>query len=418
MDVVRKTKKTKKLNKAWLIAIAACCFVSALYAVSQSSLSHKNINRNGLIIAEVQRGDMAVKVFGTGTLKPREIRWVANNVPGRVDRLLVKPGAQVQSGDVLVVLDNPELLQDAEEMRWEVEAAEAELVSLEVTLESEIINQQARVKTVELQLQSSQLQFDAEATLVKQGNATISALDHKRTELDVEKLQNELSVEQLRLSRLEKNQAAKLNARKARLNKQLNSLKRIENQVASLQVKAAQAGVVQDVNIELGQRLIIGSNLLKMADQSNLIAEVKVPERLINEVAIGQSVNIDTRKNEVTGKVSRIDPAVINGSVLIDIEFTEKLPPEARPDLTVTADVLVAQLNDTLFVRRPVVAQSQQRGTIYKLTESEQYADKTQVHFGRGSSKQIAIESGLQPGDKIILSDHSSWEHLARIAIN
>ncbi|AWB68489.1 HlyD family secretion protein [Saccharobesus litoralis] len=418
MDVARKTKKPQPIKKYALYGGAALALAVVLVWVSQSKLSYKSFSRDGLLIAEVVKGDMQVKVFGTGTLVPREIRWVATQVAGRVDRVLVKPGSVVQQGQTLYQLDNPELLQDAEEMKWEVQAAQAELLALQVSLESDLLNQQARVQTVELQLQSAQLQFDAEATLVKQGNATISALDHKRTELDVQRLTNDLAVEKLRLSRLEKNKQAQLNARQARLNKQENSLKRIENQVANLTIKAKQSGVVQEVNAELGQQLSIGSNLLKLADQDDLIAEINVSERLINDVALGQTVSIDTRKSIVSGKITRIDPAVINGSVLVDVEFTETLPSEARPDLTVNADIMVAQLDDALYVRRPVVAQSQQGGTLYRLSTDENFADKTQIVFGRGSSRHIAINQGLAAGDKVIISDHSSWQHLDRIALN
>lgn len=417
MDIVRQTKTASKFR--WLgFASGLAVLAIAIVAYSNVSLTAKAVNRNSVSFAQVKRGDMAVKVFGNGTIVPKEIRWVAAGVAGRVNRVLVKPGALVEQGQMLLVLDNPELAQAAEESAWEVEASQAELVALEVTLESNVLDQHAKVETVVIDLESARMQYDAEASLVKNGHGSISMLDHKRSELRVRQLENDLEVERARLVRMQKNKQAQLNASSARLRKLENVLLRAQRNVESLNVVAPASGVVQEVAVELGQRLTIGSNIVKVADQSQLIAELKIAERMINDVAIGQHATIDTRKSKITGRVVRIDPAVVSGSVLVEIEFNQALPPEARPDLSVSGEVLVADLRDTLYVQRPVTAQSDQQSILYKLTKQNAMAHRVAVHYGQGSSDRIQILSGLEVGDTVILSDHSSWEHHQEIRLN
>lgn len=418
MDIVRKSQD-RKLDKKTLIVIAIVgVLILGFFAYSNTSITARSFNRTALTIAEVTKGDMAVKVFGTGTMVPKEVRWVASNVPGRIDRILVKPGAVVEKGQVLLELDNPEILRSAEETTWEIEAAEAEHTALVVSLESDLLNQKGSIQTVQLDLESAILQRDAEAILVEQGNATISLLEHNRTKLKARQLQNSLEVETMRLQGLLSNKEAQINASLARLNKLRNTQKHAQEQVANLSVKALESGVVQEVPVELGQRLIVGTNVVKMADQSQLIAELQIAERLINEVLVGQMVIIDTRKSEVEGEVTRIDPAVVNGTVLVEVAFTESLPLEARPDLSISGDIWVADLRDTLHVSRPILAQSNQSGVIFKLDESENIASRIPIKFGKGSSNQIEIISGLNVGDRVIVSDHSSYAHLDKISIN
>lgn len=417
MDIQRQPPKFKNVPTGKILGALLIASVLALAFGMFWEQGIKEIKRGSVSFATVQRGPMAVKVFGNGVLVPKEIRWVATNVPGRVNRIFVKAGAQVEQGQALIELDNPELVQAADERRWEFEASQAELIAEEVNLESNVMDQKARVRTVELDLESAQFQYNAETELVKGGNSSISRLDHKRSELRVRQLKNDLAVEKARLERLEKNKEASLNARSARLRTLENAMIRAQQNVDSLVVVAQAQGVVQDVAIDLGQRLTIGTNLVKVADQSELIAELKIPERMINDVLVGQAAFVDTRKNIIEGKVVRIDPAVVLGAVLVEIEFSNALPKEARPDLTVSGQVLIADIDDALFVERPVMAQSQQKGVVYVVNQSGDAADRVQVAYGKGSSNQIQILSGLSAGQSIIVSDHSSWEHLSKIRI-
>jgi len=417
MDIKRIQKPSQRRTvRRWLVVSAMVLVALGIYCAN-SELMTRGYSRAGMLVGEVRRGDLRVTVFGSGVLVPREVRWVASSVAGRVNRILVKPGHQVASGELLLELDNPELVQAAEELRWDLEALEAEQVALGVSLESELLNQRARVKTVDLDLQGARWQFDAQDKLVESGLATVSMLEHKKAALRLRQLENDLEAEQLRLERLEKNRDAQLQAGRALVSKLAHNLERARQRVDALRVIAQESGVVQEVPVTLGQRLAAGTNLVRVADQSQLIAELQIPERLINDVALGQPVTVDTRKSRIVGTVSRIDPAVIKGAVTVEVEFAEALPAEARPDLSITSAILVADIADTLYVDRPVLAQIQQSGVAYRLDRTGTHADRTPVRFGQGSANEIQIVSGLAPGDQIILSDHSSWQHLERIAI-
>ena len=176
--------------------------------------------------------------------------------------------------------------------------------------------------------------------------------------------------------------------------------------------------VVQDVSVEPGQRVNMGSNLAKLAQQDSLIAELQVAELLIGEVSIGQLVTIDTRNNTVSGIVARVDPAVVNGNVQVDVTFTEALPSDARPDLSVDGEIMITDIADTLYVSRPIFSQRQSNTTIYKLNQDGNLAQRTQVKLGKGSINQIQVIEGLAVGDRVIISDSSSWQKYQKVRIN
>ncbi len=214
------------------------------------------------------------------------------------------------------------------------------------------------------------------------------------------------------------NIVAQNNARNSRLKKMHKTLERAEQQVKNLKIYASLDSVVQEVAVEPGQRISMGSNLAKLAQQDSLIAELQIAELLIDEVRIGQKVTIDTRNNKVAGVVSRVDPAVVNGTVQVDVSFTGPLPSDARPDLSVDGEIKITDIADTLFVSRPVFAQSQSKSTLYKLTDEGDFAERVKVILGKGSVNQIQILEGLSLGDKVIISDPSNWQNFEKIRIN
>ena len=315
-------------------------------------------------------------------------------------------------------LTNPLLQQIAEETRWELEAFTAESRALDVSLQTQLLDQKATVLNAQMLYESTKLRLDAEESLLNKGKGTVSMLDYKKSKLETRQYKLRWDIEVERYAMLEENKTAQLAAKHARLNKLAKTLNRAEDQVASLRVTATIDGVVQEMPLEPGQRIAIGGNIAKLARQDQLIAELKIPERQIRDVMIGQMAIVDTRLNKIKGRVVRIDPAVTNGTVQVDIEFDQPLPPEARPDLSIDGTIVINQLPNTLYVGRPTFAQSKSAGVIYKMTTDGKYAEKATVRFGVGSSNQIQIIDGLNLGDQIILSDHTAWEHISKIAIN
>ena len=417
MDIARSKPKQSKLKKPILVGAVIALFSSLVIAATQVEFAAYTTERQQLLVGKVEQGDMHVNVRGNGLLVPNDVRWIASNIEGRVERILVKAGAIVKKGDLLLEMTNPRLVQMAEETRWELEAFSAETKALEVALRNQLLDQKAVTLNAEMLYQSAKLRLDAEQTLLDQGKSSVSQIDYEKSKLEAAQYKQRWEIEQQRLAGLKENNIAQLQAKKARLNKLRKTLNRAQDEVASLNVIAAIDGVVQEMPLEPGQRISIGSNIAKLAKQDDLIAELQIPERQIRDVAIGQTAIIDTRRNKIQGIVNRIDPAVSNGTVKVDVVFKAPLPSEARPDLSIDGNIQISHLSNTLYVSRPAFAQSQSTSVLYKLSTDGSKAQKVAVNFGVGSAAQIQILGGLNVGDEVILSDHSTYEHIDTIAI-
>ena len=418
MDIQRHTRPTSWFSKYKMpVLLGLGCSALILAAVFIQPSGYYADAQN-LAVGEVKQGRFEVNVRGNGVLVPQHVRWLAANVAGRVEAIHVKAGAKVKPGDLIIQLSNPALVKQAEEIRWELEAKQAENQALVVSLASQLLDQQAKVQNAKMNYDSAKIQLDAEKSLLEEGNATVSKIDYQRSVLSTDQYYARWQIEQQRQAKLEELRVAEIHASEARLNKLRKTLARAEEQVASLDIRASLEGVLQAMPLEPGQQVNLGDNIAKLARQDALIAEINIPERQIRDVTLGQSVVIDTRLSKVRGEVTRIDPAVVNGTVQVDVAFVDELPGEARPDLTVSGTIQVAELANTLFVGRPTFAQSQSITSVYLVSADGSWAEKTSVQFGIGSSGEIQILAGLSAGQRIILSDHSAWEHLDRISIN
>jgi HlyD family secretion protein len=418
MDIVRsKQKKTLNSKVLGIVGVVSCGVLLLAYTYSDTGGSYR-IDKNALLIDQVQRGELNVSVRGIGVLVPKDIRWIATEVQGRVERILIKPGAQVKAGDLLLELRNSQLVQQLEETKWELEALEAETLAQQVSLESDLLDQQAAVINAKLSHQRTMLTLNAQKTLLEQGTGVISQIAHEEVKIEVALNKERWQLEIKRLAKRKENLAAQAVAYQARLNRMRRILQRVESQVDGLHVKATMDSIVQEMPVELGQQVNSGTNLARLARKGQFIAELRIPEKLIQNVAIDQLVSIDTRTSKIKGRVSRIDPAVINGSVQIDVELIGPIPSEARPDLTVEGVIEIARLADTLYVKRPMFAKSFTQGTVYLLDADGQSASKKVVAFGQVSTKYIQINGGLNSGEKIIVSDTSGWEEHQQISLN
>ncbi len=418
MDIARsKQKKTLNSKILSIVGLVSCGVLLLAYSYSGSGGSYR-IDKNTLLIDQVQRGELNVSVRGIGVLVPKDIRWIATEVQGRVERILIKPGAQVKAGDLLLELSNSQLVQQLEETKWELEALEAETLAQQVSLESDLLDQQAAVINAKLSHQRTMLTLNAQKTLLEQGTGVISQIDHEEVKIEVAQHKERWQLEIKRLAKRKENLAAQTVAYQARLNRMRRILQRVQSQVKGLHVKASMDSIVQEMPVELGQQVNSGTNLARLARKGKFIAELRIPEKLIQNVAIEQLVTIDTRTSKIQGRVSRIDPAVINGSVQIDVELIGAVPSEVRPDLTVEGVIEIAHLADTLYVKRPMFAKSFTQVTVYLLDADGQNASKQEVSFGQVSSKYIQINAGLNSGEKIIVSDTSGWEEHQQISLN
>jgi len=418
LDIAVNKQKKTLFKKIWPIAIVVTIIAIAIKYSAFLLQADFVIDNDTLVYGEVKQGQFSISVRGAGLLVPDKIKWLAASVDGHVERVVVKPGKAVQKGELIIELSNPRLKQLQEESKWELEAMIAESKASQAEQKSGLLFQKARMLDAKLNYKSSQLRLDAQQELFNNKTGAVSKIDYEKTKLETQQFKQRWQIQEEVLRSMTDNIVVQDNARKSRINKMQKTLERAEQQVKDLMIYASLDSVVQDVAVEPGQRVNMGSNLAKLAQQDSLIAELQVAELLIGEVKLGQQVTIDTRNNKVNGVVSRVDPAVVNGNVQVDVTFTEQLPTDARPDLSVDGEIKITDIADTLYVSRPIFSQRQSNSTLYKLSSDGNIAQRTQVQLGKGSSNQIQVIEGLSVGDRIIISDSSSWQTYQKIRIN
>jgi len=418
MDTIRAKAKTPLWRKYWYLFVAVLLISTSYFFKSIVGSASFMVEKNGLVTAIVKQGNFTVNVRASGVLKPEDIRWVSSQVSGRVEQAFVKAGAIVTKGQVLMQLSNPNLHRELEQARWEFEARKAENHAAFVALESQLVDLKNSAVAADYDYQGSKLKLDAEAQLFKQHNGTVSALDYQRSQLEVKQKMQQWQSNKQKVTKMEANLLATKTAQQARLGLVENNYLRVKDQVASLAVKATTDGVVQQISLVLGEQAQVGGSVALIADPKSLFAELQVQEIKVGEIALGQTVVVDTRTSKIIGEVMRIDPAVNSGMVQVDIKLTSALPNEARPDLTVDGLIEISNIDNALFVKRPVFAPKHSKTGLYRLTKDEQFAQKQVVALGQSSVNQIQILSGLIVGDEVIISDTSDWQEHKEIMIN
>jgi len=418
MDTLRIKPKQALWKKYWfIIPLLLAVFLAWKFSQYFGDASYI-VEHEKLVTAKVEQGVFQVNVRATGLLKPENIRWVSAQVSGRIEQVFVKAGAKVSAGDVLVTLSNPEFERELEKARWELQANKAESNAAYVSLESQLVDIENSVVAAEYNYLSAKLKLDAETALMEQGNATVSALDYQKSQLAVKQQKQYWLAQQQKVAKMKLTMAATKQAQQARLGLMENNYQRALAQVKALSVMASTSGVIQQVSLELGERTQVGSSVALIADQSSLFAELQVQEVRVKDIKLGQTVHIDTRTSQITGKVSRIDPAVKSGMVQVDVNLIGNLPAEARPELTVDGLIEISNIENALFVNRPVFAPRDSQVDLFKLTVDQQFAEKKQVSLGQSSVNKIQVLSGLTVGDEIIISDTSSWQEHQQVLIN
>jgi len=415
MDIKRtgvRQRKQRRRIVTWSAAVGVV--VLLVFGVINVDPPAPTVDESQIWMDRVQEGEMLRQVRGTGVLVPKEMRWVAAESAGRIDRILVKPGARVTADQVLMVMTTPDLRQAMEESEGALSAGRAELASTAVEMENEVLDRQANLVSVEAQYRSARLQSEAETDLAVKG--IVPDIQAQQSTLDADQLEIRLDIENQRFEKYQLVVKARMEAEEARVQQLENTLSRRRDQVANLEVLAGINGVLQEVVVEEGQQLVIGTSIGRVARPGDLMAELRIPEINARFIQLDQLVAVDTRNGKVDGRVIRIDPAVRNGSVQVDVELVGALPPGARPDLTVDGIIEIERLIDVVFVSRPSYAQADSVTQLFRVDESG-LATRVQVRLGRTSVNQVEILAGLAPGDQIIVSDISAWDRHDRLKI-
>jgi HlyD family secretion protein len=374
-----------------------------------------SVDRAVVWVDTVKRGPMLRQVRGLGTLVPEDIRWIAATTDGRVEKIVLRPGARVQPDSVILELSNPELQQTTFDAGWQRKGAEADLNNLKAQLETELLNQRAAAATVESDYKQAKLTNETNEELYKGG--LTSELILKQSQVRAQELATRNQIEQDRVASYARSAKARIAAAEATVER-FRALEHLrQSQLDALKLRAGVSGILQLVVVEEGQRFTAGTNLARVADPARLKAQVRIAETQAKDIVIGQLGSIDTRNGIVEGHVARIDPSVVNGTVTVDVTFTGELPQGARPDLTVDGTIEIERLTDVVYVGRPAFGQEKSTVGLFKLTEGGQEAVRVQVKLGRSSVNTIEILDGLKPGDQVILSDMSAQDQFDRIRL-
>jgi RND family efflux transporter MFP subunit len=372
------------------------------------------VSAGGLWIGTVERGPLALEVRGQGRLVPEEVRWASAPMSARVDKVLVQPGAEVSADDVIIELSNPDAELAVLQADREVASAEAELAQLGATLDTARLAQESAISSLDADRVIAARRAEIDADMAK--NGVSSELESAESADRAEQLEGRLAFEKKRLGAMRRSDSAQLEAQRGEL-AQLRDLAAFHRrQLDALHVRAGAAGVVQAVTVEVGQTVAVGAPVAKVVDPAHLKAELRIPETSAQDLAIGLTAVVDTRTGTVPGTVARIDPAAREGTILVDIVFTEPLPRPARPYLTVDGTISLTNTGDVLHVARPAVGEAHAATSLFKLTPGGD-AVRVPVTFGRASVQEIEVTAGLSEGDRVILSDMSRWDRADRLRV-
>ena len=417
MDIARPDIARKKRLRQSLYAVGAAIGVALVTAgVSRLQPAAPRVDRAAIFLDTVKRGPMVRQVRGIGTLVPEQIRWIPATTDGNVERIVIQPGAVITPDTIVVELSNPELEQMAVEARLNLEAAEARYSNRQVEVERSLLEQRATLASTEAQLIGARLQAEADEQLSELG--LVASIQYRQSQAAVDEYETRYALEQERLQLAQDTVGAQLAVEQAEVNR-LRALHALRlEQVGDLDVRAGMHGVLQQVPLDEGQRVTAGTNLSRVGDPSVLKAELRIAETQAKDIQIGQKASIDTRNGVIPGRVSRIDPAVENGTVLVDVALQGELPRGARPDLTVDGTIELERLDDVLFVGRPVFGQEDSVISLFRVEADGTHAARTRVGLGRASVGAIEVLEGLEPGDRVVLSDMSTWNQFDRVRLD
>lgn len=412
MDVPRKSaKRLRRIRRVLLLLTVLVVVTLTTVGVSRLEPAAPTVDRRTLWLDTVKRGPMLRQVRGVGTLVSEDILWVPADVGGRVTQVLVEPGSPVEPNTVLLELSNPELdlaLLDAES---QLNSAKARLTSQEASLQDQLLGKEADLaqrrasyEQAKLTAEVEQKQFDSDLISELQLTLAKARVEQEKRALET----NEKRLEMYRTQTM----PAQLAEAKASVSQAESALRLKRSQIESLHVKAGTYGVLAQVEarIEPGQSVSPGAILAKITNPKRLEAQLRIPEAQARDVQVGLPAEIDMHHGTVAGKVTRIDPTVMEGNVTVDISLDGALPKGARPDLSVVGTIEIERLDDILYVGRPVSASSEGATEIFKAVDEGRHAARVRVQFGRTSVSTIEILEGLAVGDEIVLSDMSQWD--------
>lgn len=416
MDIARPSNaKQKRIRRAIYAGVGLLAVVLVSVGLSRLKPAAPTVERAVIWPDTVKRGGMVRQVRGLGTLTPEDIRWITASTQVRVEKIVLRPGSSVKPDSVILELSNPQLEQELMDAQLKLQAAEAGLANLRVQLQNDLLTTRASAANIEADYNKAKMQAQMNEALAK--DQLVSDLVLKQSQVDADSLgaRNQIAKDQL---------ATKADSTRAQLAVQQSAVDQARavlqlkrQQKDDLKVRAGITGMLQLVPVEVGQQVAPGTNLCRVANPNRLKAEIKIAETQAKDIQIGQKAEVDTRNGIVNGRVSRIDPSVINGTRSVDVALPDELPKGAVPDLSVDGTIELERLNDIVFMGRPAFGQDQSVVGLFRISPDGGTAERVQVKLGRSSVNTVEVLSGLKVGDQVILSDMSAYDAYDRIRL-
>ena len=407
--------KRKRLRQVAYGVVALIIIAAISVALARMEPAAPTVERATLLTDRVQRGSFVRDVRGLGTLVPEDTRWLSAQTNGRVERIVLRPGAAVGPNSVILELSNPQVEQEVVNARLALQSAQAALENLRVQLQNDLLTQQSQVAAAEADFTRARLQAEADEQLAKQ--QLVSELVRRQSQLNSDALKTRFDIESKRLAIAKETLAARARVQEAAVDQARAIADLQESRLSALKVRPGFDGVLQQVPVEVGQTVAPGQNLARVADPSRLKAELRVAETQARDVEVGQRAQIDTRNGLVPGRVSRKDPAATNGTVTVDVTLEGALPRGAVPDSSVDGTIELERLENVLFLGRPAFGQDQSTISLFRVDPNTGIANRVQVQVGKSSVNRIEVRSGLDVGNEVVLSDMSQWDAVDRVRL-
>jgi len=416
VDIIREQKPKK--NKR-IIQVSAAAVTLILITVGLRSLkpAAPSVERATVWMDTVQQGTMVRQVRGPGTLVPENMRYITAVTAGRIEQRYLLAGAEIDSSTVILRLSNPDVEVQLLQSQQQLSQAEATLITLRSSLQTQRLTQQGLVAQTRTQYLDAQRVYDQNRRLFERNPDLVAQAELDRSREQAEELQTRLRLEEERLAVLEGSVQEQIDAQQTQIRRLEAIVVFNTERLSSLEVMAGVDGVLAELPVQEGEWVQAGGTLARVVQPGRLKAEIRIPQTQAQDITVGQVAFIDTRNDTIEGRVARIDPAVQSGTVTIDVALPEELPRSARPDLSVDGTVVIERLDNVIFVGRPAYGQANARVGVFRLVEDGNYAERVNVQLGRSSVNEIEIIEGLQPGDVVILSDMSQWDGYDRVRL-
>jgi multidrug resistance efflux pump len=418
LDIIRDTKPKKRKRSIWIAGGVVGLVALTLFFRSLDPAA-PTVDAAVVWRDTVKQGTLIRQIRGPGTLVPEDARFITAVTNGRVERIHLLPGTEVMAGDIILEMSNPDVNMQLLQAQTQHSQAQAALLQLRSNLRTQELQQEGAVATLTAQLSQARRDYQTNQRLFDTNPDLVARAELERTREAVVELETRLDLEQRRLQVMKEGQADQLAAQQIQVERLQDQVEFNQDRLASLVVRAPNAGILSPVAnpLQEGQYVLSGQELARIVVPGRLKAEIRITQTQAQEIVVGQNALVDTRSDTIQGRVTRIDPAVRQGTVTIDVSLPTPLPASARPDLSVDGNVIIERLEDVVYVGRPQFGQANQRVSLFRVTPDGAYADRITVLLGASSVNEIEIREGLSPGDVVILSDMSQYDGFDRVRI-